>query len=109
MGEQALQHAVHSSQADSMSALRGSVNYSSMDARINSGARELALDSSAFPQKMRIFQHIPGFTNFLADCLSRLTAPAGSRKPFPVELREVAQSTVATRDSQFWKTWELPT
>ena len=94
--------------ADSLSALRVAIKFSSKDRRINAIARELALDSSAFSHQLRIFRHIPGFSNFLPDCLSRLTAPHGSSQPFPEELSMVARGSVAIRDFKFWKTWSPP-
>ena len=94
--------------ADSLSALRIALKYSSSDPRINCVARELALDSSSLTHQVRVFTHIPGFTNFLADGLSRLTAPLASRKPFPLELTEVPRAPLPKRDSSFWKTWSSP-
>ena len=94
--------------ADSLGALRVALKLSSPDPRINAIARELALDTSASTHQFKLFQHIPGFSNYLPDCLSRLTAPVGNNKKFPQDLANVSQASVPERGPEFWRTWSAP-
>ena len=94
--------------ADSLGALRVALKLSSPDPRINAVARELALDTSTSTHQFRVYEHIPGFTNYLPDCLSRLAAPAENSKSFPQELLSIPQAEVPVRDAEFWRTWSSP-
>ena len=94
--------------ADSLGALRVALKMSSPDPRINAIARELALDTSTSTHQFKIFEHIPGFSNYLPDCLSRLAAPADNRKNFPKELSSIPQARLPARDAEFWRTWSSP-
>ena len=66
---------------------------------------EIALDDAVANASLEL-HHIPGVSNVLADCLSRLFAP--KPKALPLELSHVEMIPCQKRDHKFWVTARPP-
>ena len=93
--------------SDSLGALSAVNKLASPDPKLNSIARELALDCAFFYKEPDYFEHTPGVANVIPDHLSRLKAPTPSS--FPSILNGVNETAVQTRDTLFWKSFKRPT
>ena len=65
-------------------------------------AKEVALEYSDTSFEPRIFEHVAGISNVLADKLSRLYEP-GAGAQVPHELVNVMKAEVPTRDKRYYK------
>ena len=66
-------------------------------------AKEIALLYSEAAHEPRIFEHVPGIANVLADALSRAFEP-GTDKELPPQLSGAKEIHVARRTSTWYKT-----
>ena len=66
--------------------------------------RELALLFGRSSHQPRLLSHIPGLSNTIADCLSRLYQPNGG-KTMPAELSDVPRTMAPQRDESYYKTY----
>ena len=66
--------------------------------------REMALLFGRSSYQPRLLSHIPGLSNTIADCLSRLFQPNGG-KQMPSELTTCRRTTAPVRDEAYYKTY----
>ena len=69
-------------------------------------AREIALEMATAPWPAVAAEHIPGISNEICDCLSRLFAP--NPKPMPAALEGIAETKVPARDAAYFVTMKPP-
>jgi hypothetical protein len=86
--------------SDSLGALRAAMKLSSPSPSLNSIAREFAVLLATRHIDMSLLEHIPGVSNEIPDCLSRLESP--KPKQLPTCLREVSREAAPPRDGKFW-------
>ena len=65
-------------------------------------AKEMALLYSHAAHEPRIFEHVPGVANVLADGLSRLFEP-GADTTLPPQLSDAIRRTVPVRKQSFYQ------
>ena len=65
-------------------------------------AREMALLYSRAAHEPRIFEHVPGVANLLADGLSRVFEPGADTK-LPPQLSDAKRRTVPIRKQSFYQ------
>ncbi|CAK9014935.1 unnamed protein product [Durusdinium trenchii] len=70
---------------------------------LNLIAREVALEFGNSAYKPRMFQHIPGIANDIADCLSRIHQP-GKHYEVPAILQRCRQEQCQERDRSYYMT-----
>eukprot|EP00971_Amphidinium_carterae_P125058 2477746-Amphidinium_carterae.1 len=91
--------------SDSLSACRAFLKTTYKSPLLAPIARELAIDMALQCYQITEVVHIPGVSNTVADALSRLHAPEPKRLPDAV--KGLPQSSVQTRDENFWLTCSL--
>ena len=70
-------------------------------------SREVALTYAECAFEPRVFEHIPGIANGIADTLSRLHEP-GTDKTLPEELRNITPSVVPLRTKDWYVVLATP-
>ena len=65
-------------------------------------SKEVALLYSESAFEPRIFQHLPGITNRMADIVSRLSEP-GNMKELPIELHDITPTVVPIRTKKWYR------
>ena len=70
-------------------------------------SREVALTYAECAFEPRVFEHIPGIANGIADTLSRLHEP-GTDKTLPEELRNITPSVVPLRTKDWYGVLATP-